>query len=468
MPVARCLPCRGKVAQCEPMRENSARWLSPGDSSSIAVSLATRFTQEFGSEPTGVWFAPGRANLNGEHIDFHGGRCLPMALSHGTYVAATPRTDGVLRLRTLDARLDSGVVEIPHAASGQDDNAPDWTRYVSGVLWAMGRLDACTNDDEVYSDLALDDGFGADVLIRSTLPIGGGLSSSASLECASALAFAALGSELGQDNPKDEFTSALSDAHRAALAKACIRAEVEAVGAGTGGLDQTTSMRAAENKLISLDCRTFSLKRTNIAFLMREYQLLAVDTGQPHELADGEFSQRRRESDAAAAVLGVSRLRDALPEKPRRADMDATLAEYDQLIEDGASLGGQDPESCRKRLVHALTEMMRSDKIDKLLTGEAHGVDDTAAVIGDAMAAGHHSMRDLAEVSFDLADQVVDVALSEGASGARLIGGGFGGSVLVLAPKSRLETITHAVAKLSPHIRFLAVAPSSPAHAVLV
>ena len=110
--------------------------------------MGAQFLNTFGREAAGTWFAPGRANLNGEHIDFHGGRCLPMALPHGTYVAAAPRTDGILQMRTLDPELDSGVI-----ASGPD--APSWTHYVSGVLWALQGLGTGAVDITDDADPAL-------------------------------------------------------------------------------------------------------------------------------------------------------------------------------------------------------------------------------------------------------------------------------------------------------------------------
>ncbi|WP_049897730.1 galactokinase [Nesterenkonia massiliensis] len=449
------------------MRNDNARWLSAGDPSLIASSLTERFAQQFGREAAGVWFAPGRANLNGEHIDFHGGRCLPMALPHGTYVAAAPRTDGLLRLRTLDINLDEGVIEIPAGQTGpkKDDgesvgSTATWTQYVSGVLWALQQL-----DDE-HSELRPASDFGADLLIRTTLPIGAGLSSSASLECAAALAFVAVGTQTGEENEGAELTRALSDQQRAVLAEACIRAEVEVVGAGTGGLDQTTSMRGAEGKLLSLDCRDFSLKRLDISFLLRGYRFIAVDTGQPHQLAASAFGDRRAESEAAADLLGVKRLRDALPSTCRKIDVEEVLEEFDRLSAGRAEINGFDTAACRRRLGHAVTEMVRSEKIHSLLTGEAHGVDHTATMIGDAMTAGHTSMRESAEVSFELADRVVDTALAQGAVGARLIGGGFGGSVLTLVSKDNAVEMIEAVAGLSPSIRFLEVTPSAAAHAV--
>ena len=321
--------------------------------------------------------------------------------------------------------------------------------------------------------LAVDPAFGADVLFRSTLPIGAGLSSSASLECAAALAFAALGTPLGQASPGPQLDAGLTDEHRAVLAQACIRAEVEVVGAGTGGLDQTTSLRAAEGRLASLDCRDFTLNHTDLRQLLRDHRFVAVDTGHPHALATSEFTDRRAESEASAAVLGVKQLRDALPRTPDSSDVDRVLREYDAAADSAAGaqlLTGKEPAACRRRLQHALTEMLRSETIHAVLTEGTPGfdhpdhADHAAQLLGEAMTAGHVSMRDNAEVSFDVADQVVDTVLAAGAVGARLIGGGFGGSVLVLLRRENLETITAAAAGLSPDIRFLGVEPGHPAH----
>ena len=457
------------MAELEPMYADPARWLLPGDPQSAAAALTTQFREVYGAAPAGVYFAPGRANLNGEHIDFHGGRCLPMALPHGTFVAAAPRSDGTLRLRTLDPELDTGVVRIDDAAADPSpQTAPSWTTYVAGVLWALSQVGA------ERPELHLAPGFGADMLICSTLPIGGGLSSSASLECAAALAFTALGSPLGADHPGDDLTSALTDEHRALLAEACIRAEVEAVGAGTGGLDQNTALRAEAGKLVSLDCRDFSVARMDLTMLLEDYCFVAVDTGQPHELADGQFADRRAEAEAAAAVLGVNRqeagrMRDLLPENPSEHDVDSLLETFDRSAAEGAGMSGLDAAACRHRLKHALTEMLRSEELHQIFTDLAHGAavpDRAAEAVGRILTQGHASMRDYAQVSFPLADETVAAVLTSGALGARLIGGGFGGSVLVLAPRSQVQQITTAVARLSPAIRFLETFPSASARVV--
>lgn len=457
------------------MRTETSRWVRTTDPERTSASLMTRFSEEFHQPATGVWFAPGRANLNGEHIDFHGGRCLPMALSHGTYVAAAPRSDGLLRLRTLDPDLDEGVVELPTTVCGPCSNPYEtpatWTAYVSGVLWALQqKYDA---DEEplrqgMPEELRLPLGFGADLLICSTLPIGAGLSSSASLECAAAMAFLALGTPVGKQNPAAALDSALNDDARAAIAQACIRAEVEVVGAGTGGLDQTTSMRGAKGTLLSLDCRDFSLSRFDVSALLSEHQLLAVDTGHTHRLADSDFGSRRSEAEAAARLLGADRLRDLLPASSAEAVADTqvvtrTLELFDSLTQGQTTIYGHRPSACRLRLEHALTEMLRSERIHQLLCDDNIDADQLAARIGAEMTEGHRSMRDYAQVSFPLANAVVETALENGGHGARLIGGGFGGSVLVLAPQEKVETIAAELETLSPQIQFLSVDPSAAA-----
>ncbi|GAB3194459.1 galactokinase [Nesterenkonia suensis] len=482
------------------MHSDDAACLSPGEPHRISAGLRTRFAEEFGRDPDGVWFAPGRANLNGEHVDFHGGRCLPMALAHGTYVAAAPRQDGLLRLRTLDPELDDGVQTLSLAAVAAvvgDDGGTEvgepatitnvhsivpgqisgWTWYVAGTLWALARL------GEETPELAVPEGFGADLLICSTLPIGGGLSSSAALECSAMLAFVALATPLGAANPGTALDAALDDGLRARLAAACMRAEVEVVGAGTGGLDQTVSLRGRAGHVVSLDCRDFTVERLPVDGLLAEHAFLAIDTRQAHWLGDGQFDDRRADSEAAMRLLGVDRLRDLLPEHPEADDVDAALARLDALtsrdgltglaeLNGGAeALEGRSTAACRRRLRHALTEMLRSEQLDRILTDEGLEPTTAAAEVGRILTSGHASMRDDAEVSFPAADALVETVAGAGALGARLIGGGFGGSVLALVPRSREDEVIRAAARMCEEQgfaapRFLPVEPSASARAV--
>lgn len=457
--------------------------LSPGDPQQIAADLHARFLEVFGREADGVWFAPGRANINGEHIDFHSGRCLPMALSHGTYAAAAARDDGILRLRTLDPALDDGVHTIrlcdvaPEGAPNRVTDggsctleaAPSWTRYVAGTAWALAAL------GREHPELAPVEGFGADLLIVSTLPIGGGLSSSAALECATALAVIALGTPLGAQHGGAALDAALTDELRAKVASACMRAEVEIVGAGTGGLDQTVSLRGLAGDVLSLDCRDFSVDWLPAQRLLEDFVFLAVDTRQAHWLGDGQFDDRRADSEAAADVLGVEQLRYALSAQACAADVPRVLALFDERTAGLPQVAGRPRAAVRRRLRHALTEMVRSEELAEILAdkaSDAHvAAEDVAGMIGQIMYDGHASMRDLAEVSFPAADTIVEAAVRHGAPGGRLIGGGFGGSVLLLSRRDDVAALEAAVARACAEAghrrpRFLEVAPSAGARTV--
>ena len=473
--------------------------LDPGDPHRISAGLRRRFSEEFGVSPHGVWFAPGRANLNGEHIDFHGGRCLPMALAHGTYVAAAPREDGLLRLRTLDPGLDDGVQRVRmddvgplgwrRANTGDDGDGgvaagsageplestdvheitpgetSGWTRYVAGTLWALRQL------GEEVPELAVREGFGADLLICSTLPIGGGLSSSAALECSAMLAFVALATSFGEQHPGAELSEALDDALRARLAAACMRAEVDVVGAGTGGLDQTVSLRGRAEHLLSLDTRNFSVEHLPVGELLTEHTFLAVDTRRAHWLGDGQFDDRRADSEAAMRLLGVDRLRDLLPERAQPEDVDAVLARFEALTDGTGAIEGRGSAACRRRLRHALTEMVRSEQLHQILGDESLERRAAAREIGEILDAGHASMRDDAEVSFTAADAIVEAAREAGALGARLIGGGFGGSVLMVMPRTVEDAVIAGVHRICAEHgftapRFLTVKPSAAAKRV--
>lgn len=427
-------------------------WVDHPDLEAMGRRGFRRFRAVFNREPEGIWMSPGRANLNGEHIDFLGGRCLPMALPYGTLVAAAPRTDGLLRMRTLEPTLDTGIVEVPVDSIGP--GSPEgWSGYVAGALWAL-KLAA-----QQYPELAVPDGFGADLLIRSTLPVGGGLSSSAALECAAMLAFVALATGRTE----------LDDSTRAVLARACMMAEVEVVGAATGGLDQTASLRSRPGHILSLDCRDFSIAHHPAGPVLEGHRLVGVDTNTPHWLGGHEFSSRRLDAEAAARFLGTDRLRDLLPEAPTRDDVDAVLARWDALTPASSDLGGRDPSGARRRLRHALTEMLRSERIDALLRNGSDSSTPGGAPeeLGRILTEGHASMRDDAEASFPTADLIVQTAVRTGAAGARLIGGGFGGSVLLLLPLMKVEEIVSSIDRAvlaagMPRPRFLCIEPSAP------
>ena len=427
------MSCEPSVAPA-PQERACPQWVTQPDVAERARLLSERFERAFGRPPVGVWAAPGRANLMGEYIDFSGGMCLPFAHQYVTLTAAAPRTDGMLRAHSLqdtdesvaDARLRA--VPVAEVAPG---GISGWFGYAAGVAWGMNRVATGRSAHPVaVPELALAPGFGADLMVDSTVPIGAGLASSAALECSVALALFSLST--GEDHPDDHL--------RRALARACMDAENYIVGANTGGLDQTASLRSQQGETLALDCRDFDVVSLPADPAAAGLTWLAVDTRAPHRLADGQYSSRRAECEAAAAVLGVARLRDALPPHPGDDDAAATLARFDALVAAGAPLDG-DPEGVRLRLRHSLTEMVRSVQI----ADELGSADPDWRLVGRLLVAGHESMRLDCRVSVPELDAAVTGCLDAGALGAKVVGGGFGGSVLALARTEDVDALAASV-----------------------
>ncbi|MER6381837.1 galactokinase [Streptomyces sp. NPDC001250] len=358
-----------------------------------AQQVAERFAELYGAEPEGVWAAPGRVNLIGEHTDYNDGFVMPFALPHETVAAVSRRDDGILRLHSAD--VEGGVVELRlDALAAQSDDA--WTAYPAGVVWALREA-----GHEVT---------GADVHLSSTVPTGAGLSSSAALEVVIALAL------------NDLYDLGL---RRWKLARLCQRAENVYVGAPTGIMDQTASACCAQGHALFLDTRDLSQRQIPFDLAAEGLRLLVVDTQVKHAHSGGEYGKRRAGCEKGAALLGVDALRD-IP----YADLDAALAR----------LGDEDDEEETVRLVrHIVTENHRVERVVELLTAG-----DTRA-IGPVLTEGHASLRDDFRISCPELDLVVDTALGAGALGARMTGGGFGGSAIVLTEATEVDTLTKTI-----------------------
>ncbi|MFF0594416.1 galactokinase [Streptomyces antibioticus] len=348
------------------------------------------FAGLYGAEPDGVWAAPGRVNLIGEHTDYNDGFVMPFALPHTALAAVSRRTDGRLRLHSAD--VEGGVAELDVAAlaPGSDD---DWTAYPAGVVWALR---------EAGHPIT-----GADVHLASTVPTGAGLSSSAALEVVVALAL------------NDLYGLGLA---RWQLARLCQRAENVYVGAPTGIMDQTASACCEAGHALFLDTRDLSQKQIPFDLAAEGLRLLVVDTQVKHAHSSGEYGKRRAGCEKGAALLGVDALRD-IP----FADLDAALAR----------LG--DEEEVRRLVRHVVTEDARVERVVSLLESG-----DTRA-IGPVLTEGHASLRDDFRVSCPELDLVVDTAVGAGALGARMTGGGFGGSAIVLTTAADAETLTKTI-----------------------
>ncbi|MFI8189838.1 galactokinase [Streptomyces sp. NPDC085946] len=359
-------------------------------SEAVAETVAERFAELYGAAPDGVWAAPGRVNLIGEHTDYNDGFVMPFALPHTAVAAVARRADGVLRLHSAD--VEGGVTELR-----LDDLAPEsdrtWTAYPAGVVWALREAGHPVT--------------GADVHLASTVPAGAGLSSSAALEVVVALAL------------NDLFALGLRGWQ---LARLCQRAENVYVGAPVGIMDQTASACCEAGHALFLDTRDLSQRQIPFDLAAEGMRLLVVDTQVKHSHSEGEYGKRRAGCEKGAALLGVDALRDVPYE-----ELDAALER----------LG--DEEEVRRLVRHVVTEDRRVEQVVALLESG-----DTRA-IGPLLVEGHASLRDDFRVSCPELDLVVDTALSAGALGARMTGGGFGGSAIVLAEESGVEPITKAV-----------------------
>ncbi|MEU0452178.1 galactokinase [Streptomyces sp. NPDC006129] len=359
-------------------------------SEAVAEKVAERFAELYGTAPQGVWAAPGRVNLIGEHTDYNDGFVMPFALPHTAVAAVSPREDGVLRLHSAD--VEGGVTELR-----LDDLAPEsdknWTAYPAGVVWALREADHAVT--------------GADVHLASTVPSGAGLSSSAALEVVVALAL------------NDLFSLGLRGWQ---LARLCQRAENVYVGAPVGIMDQTASACCESGHALFLDTRDLSQKQIPFDLAAEGMRLLVVDTQVKHSHSEGEYGKRRAGCEKGAALLGVDALRDV-----PYADLDAALAR----------LG--DEEEVRRLVRHIVTENERVERVVSLLeSGETRA-------IGPVLVEGHASLRDDFRISCPELDLTVDTALAAGALGARMTGGGFGGSAIVLAEEADVDAITKAV-----------------------
>lgn len=355
-----------------------------------AQQVREAFVGLYGAEPDGVWAAPGRVNLIGEHTDYNDGFVMPFALPHQAIAAVSRREDGRLRLHSSD--IEGGVAELR-----LDDLVPEsdesWTAYPAGVVWALREAGHPVT--------------GADIHLTSTVPTGAGLSSSAAIEVVVALALNDL-YELGLQGWQ--------------LARLCQRAENVYVGAPTGIMDQTASACCEEGHALFLDTRDLSQQQIPLDLAAEGMRLLVVDTQVKHSHSTGEYGKRREGCEKGAALLGVDALRDV-----PYADLDAALAR----------LG--DEEEVRRLVRHVVTEDARVERVVALLRAG-----DTRAV-GPVLTEGHASLRDDFRVSCPELDLVVDTAVAHGALGARMTGGGFGGSAIVLTDAAEVDTLTKAI-----------------------
>ncbi|MFJ4168809.1 galactokinase [Paenarthrobacter sp. NPDC089714] len=353
-------------------------------------ALAERFQETFGTAPDGVWQAPGRVNLIGEHTDYNEGFVLPFAIDKTAKVALRLRNDATVRL--LSTFGGHGLVETSleglEPGSGQG-----WSRYPLGVAWVLKERGITVP--------------GFDLLLDSDVPLGAGLSSSHAIECAVITAL-------------NELTDAGLNAEELVLETQ--RAENIFVGAPTGIMDQSASLRGAKGHAVFLDCRDQHVDLVPFDAESAGLVLLVIDTKVSHSHADGGYASRRASCELGAEVLGVTALRDV-------------------GVEDLEEASGVLDETTLRRVRHVVTENDRVLQTVELLG--SHG----PASIGLLLDASHASMRDDFEISCPELDLAVEAAKTHGAIGARMTGGGFGGSAIALTPVRQEQQVRDAVVR---------------------
>ena len=356
----------------------------------IRDDVAAAFKEAFGLAPMGLWSAPGRVNLIGEHTDYNGGFVLPFAINRRTVVALGARDDRVIRVASAFA---DEVAEI-ELAELSPERLQGWSAYPLGVAWALGQTGA---------DLAAVPG--VDIYVESTVPVGAGLSSSAAIESAVAVALNDVW-QLGFD--------------RQTLAKVGQLAENKAVGAPTGIMDQSASLLGREDHALFLDCRSLYSELVPLGLHEAGLELLIIDTGVAHSHSTGGYSDRRASCELGARLLGVTSLRDVAV-----TDLDRAASLLD--------------EETFRRVRHIVTENQRViDVVDILRTSGP-------LAIGELLDASHVSMRDDFEISVPELDLAVETAQSNGAVGARMTGGGFGGAAIALVASSDVSRVQVAI-----------------------
>ncbi|GAA4900231.1 galactokinase [Tessaracoccus lubricantis] len=349
-------------------------------------ALTQRYREAVGGEPEGLWYAPGRVNLIGEHTDYNDGFVLPFALDKKAIIAGGRRDDDQLVIVSLE--LDDEVrLTVEELAPGSEG----WSAYLAGVVWALR---------EAGHDVR-----GANLVMTSDVPLGAGLSSSAAIECATVAVLCDL---YGLDiDPVD----------RAKLARV---AENAYVGAPTGLLDQAASTLCEADHGLFLDCRTLETEQVPLPMAEQGYEMLVLDTKTPHSHVDGEYGTRRASCEQAAAILGIPALRDV-------TDLDEAIEKLD------------DPTMV-KRVRHVVTE---NERVLKALEVARSG---DLAALAPLLDESHASMRDDYEITVDTVDLAVETAKKAGALGARMTGGGFGGCIIALTHQGDADRIGLAIA----------------------
>jgi galactokinase len=374
-------------------------------------SLENAFYELFGHKAEVVAEAPGRVNLIGEHIDYSEGFVLPFAIADRTYAAISRNHDGLVRIASQQRKNRIFTIDINDVAPG---SAGDWEKYVLGVIWSMGITT------------------GVDILVDGHVPSGAGLSSSAALECSVAVGLNTL-FELGKSLEE--------------MARATQKAENDYVGMPCGIMDQSVSLMGREGSALLLDCRDLSTESVPFDVASADLELLIIDTQAHHALVDGGYAERRASCESVARKFGIASM--------RHLTMDLLDARKGEISE---------TEYIRAR--HAVTEIQRvKDAVTALRASDFK-------TLGHLINESHNSLRDDYTVSCPELDEAVNASRGAGALGARMVGGGFGGSAIALIKADQIEPTKDAIrkayaAKNFKAPRFFTSLPSAGASAQL-
>jgi galactokinase len=373
------------------------------------ASLENTFVEIFGHKAEVLAEAPGRVNLIGEHIDYSEGFVLPFAIADRTFAAIARNNDGLVRIASQQRKNRIFTIDIKDVQPG---SAGEWEKYVLGVIWTMGITS------------------GVDILVDGHVPSGAGLSSSAALECSVAVGLNTLFS-LGKS---------LED-----MARATQKAENDYVGMPCGIMDQSVSLMGREGSALLLDCRDLTTESVPFDVASEGLELLIIDTQAHHALVDGGYAERRASCESVAAKFAIPSM--------RHLTMDVLDARRSEITE---------TEYIRAR--HAVTEIQRvKDAVTALRANDF-------VTLGRLINESHNSLRDDYTVSCVELDEAVDASRAAGALGARMVGGGFGGSAIALIKADQIESTKDAIrsayaAKGFKAPRFFTSLPSAGASA---
>lgn len=373
------------------------------------ASLENTFLEIFGHKAEVLAEAPGRVNLIGEHIDYSEGFVLPFAIADRTFAAIARNNDGLVRIASQQRKNRIFTIDIKDVHPG---SAGEWEKYVLGVIWTMGVIS------------------GVDILVDGHVPSGAGLSSSAALECSVAVGL----------NTLFNLGKSLED-----MARATQKAENDYVGMPCGIMDQSVSLMGREGSALLLDCRDLTTESVPFDVASAGLELLIIDTQAHHALVDGGYAERRASCESVAAKFGIPSM--------RHLTMDVLDARKSEITE---------TEYIRAR--HAVTEIQRvKDAVTALRTNDF-------VTLGHLINESHNSLRDDYTVSCVELDEAVDASRRAGALGARMVGGGFGGSAIALIKADQIESTKDAIrsayaAKNFKAPRFFTSLPSAGASA---